>query len=175
MEDEIWVKAFGWDGLYEVSSAGRVRSIVRTGRTSLGDRKYGGKILTPIVRKVDGYLVVNLTNKTIRKQVLLHALILKSFEGDAPAGMECCHNDGSKANNAIENLRWDTRRGNHADKKAHGTWQGGENCGTSKLTDELVRYIRASPLNHQQMADELGVHKSCIEKVRLRVTWRHID
>ena len=119
-------------------------------------------------------MVVSFTNKTEREQVAVHRLVLSSFEGEAPEGMEACHNDGNRANNWLNNLRWDTRKENHADKKKHGTWQGGENSGTSKLTDELVRYIRTSTKTHNQLANEIGVHKSCIEKVRYGETWRHV-
>lgn len=173
MKEEIWVDAYDWEGFYEVSDQGRIRSKIREGKTTLGIRKYGGKILSP-VRKNNGYMAVSFTCRGRREQVAIHRLILTSFKGKAPEGMEACHNDGNRANNWLSNLRWDTRKENHADKKMHGTWQGGENNGYSKLTEDLVRYIRSSPKSHEAVAIELGVHKSCIEKVRYRETWRHV-
>lgn len=173
MKEDIWVNAYEWEDFYEVSDAGRVRSKVREGKTTLGFRKYGGKILQP-VKKTNGYLAVNFTRKGARRQVAIHRLVLSSFVEPSPSGMEACHNDGDRENNRLENLRWDTRKENHADKKKHGTWQGGEKSGTSKLTDDLVRYIRASSESHETLANEIGVHKSCIEKVRYGETWRHV-
>lgn len=51
----------------------------------------------------------------------VHRLVLEAFRGTCPQGMEGCHNDGNRANCALDNLRWDTPMNNHADKIRHGT------------------------------------------------------
>ncbi len=174
MEKEVWIPACGWIGLYEVSNLGRVRSVARAARTSLGIRSYGGGLLTPIQRK-NGYLVVNLTSASRRKQELVHRLVIRSFSGDGEPDQEVCHCDGDRKNNAISNLRWDTRSGNHADKKKHGTWQGGENNPARKLSESQVRYIRSSGKGPTALADELGFSKGCIEKALYGATWKHVE
>lgn len=50
----------------------------------------------------------------------IHRLVLESFIGPCPEGMECCHNDGNPLNNNLDNLRWDTRKSNSADTIKHG-------------------------------------------------------
>ena len=42
--------------------------------------------------------------------------------GEPQTGMQCCHYDGDRTNAALDNLRWDTVKANHADKKRHGTY-----------------------------------------------------
>ena len=172
--EEGWVAARGWEGLYEVSNLGGVRSIPRLGITAFGKRMYGGSLVTPFVHKRTGYLCVNLTKRGKRKQELLHRLVIESFLGDCPKGMECCHNDGDRTNPALKNLRWDTRKGNHADKKNHGTHQEGEKNPFRKLTDEAVREIRASDASLDVLAEKFGVSVGCVSKVRYFSNWRHV-
>lgn len=124
---ERWEWAPGWTFLYLVSDAGRVLSAPRVGKTSFGERIYGGKAVAPFVAS-SGYLAVNLTDANgTRRQELVHRMVLGAFVGPPPAGMECCHWDGNRRNPRLENLRWDTRANNHQDKKRHGTWQSGDN------------------------------------------------
>lgn len=173
---ENWVPAHGWHGLYEVSSLGNVRSVKRPVKTNIGIAMRGGGVLRKIVRKVGGYEVVNFTNSEGRReQILVHRLVLLSFLGEPELGKEACHNNGIRHDNRLENLRWDSRKSNHADKKEHGTWQGGEKNGYSRLTEEQVRYIRSSTKTLDCLANEIGVSKSCIEKAKYRATWKHVD
>jgi hypothetical protein len=82
-----------------------------------------------------GYPTVYLSKKGQRvKTRKVHHLVLESFIGPRPSGCEACHQDGNRFNNHAENLRWDSRKANHADKKAHGTSQIGERNPFAKLT-----------------------------------------
>jgi hypothetical protein len=68
--------------------------------------------------------------------------VLKAFVGPPPVGKnDACHNDGDRTNNHVDNLRWDSRQGNVADKKAHGTLIRGERLQQAKLTEAQVRSI----------------------------------
>ncbi len=74
---------------------------------------------------------------------MLSIAMLLAFKGPPPdKGMCACHGDGNKNNNAIDNLRWDTRAGNEADKVAHGTSNRGSRNGMCKHSPELVTAIR---------------------------------
>jgi hypothetical protein len=175
MKNEIWVPARGWEGAYEVSNIGRVRSILRKGmKDAAAGRNYGGKIIKRTLHKRTGYFVVTLSNKNYRKQVSLHRLILSSFKGDAPEGMECCHENGDRQDARLENLRWDTRKNNHADKKKHGTWQGGENNTWHKLTAAQVIAIRSSDKPKKYWMEKLNVSRACIAAVVNGTAWRHV-
>jgi hypothetical protein len=50
----------------------------------------------------------------------VHRLVLETFVGPCPDGMECCHNNGDPADNRLENLRWDTLSSNAYDRVEHG-------------------------------------------------------
>lgn len=67
-----------------------------------------------------GYKFVTLYGD-VKRQTTVHRLVLESFVGPCPDGMEGCHNDGSKDNNRLDNLRWDTLSNNQLDRLKHGT------------------------------------------------------
>ena len=87
-----------------------------------GRRSYikPGRILGWHSRRGYQRVVLSEPNRGKREE-FVHVLVLKAFIGPCPDGTECCHNDGNPANNAISNLRWDTRSGNIFDAVRHGT------------------------------------------------------
>lgn len=118
---ERWRAVRGFEGFYEVSDQGCVRSLDR--ETNRGSRGFGtvrGKVLKPFLSTF-GYEIVNLVVNAISKREHIHALVARAFvEGEAP-GLDVCHNDGDKLNNSAANLRWDTRSSNILDSVEHGT------------------------------------------------------
>ena len=175
MTDEIWKAVGGFEGLYEVSSLGRVRSLPRVMRANYGPREYGGKILSPVARKLDGYLIVSLYRTSKRYQRTVHAIVIESFKGPAPAGMQCCHNNGVRSDCRAENLRWGTSLENSGDKEVHGTALKGEKCGNAKLNEEQVVEILYSSEPHNIVGSRFGVSAELIGLIRNGNAWRHVE
>lgn len=173
MDQEVWIPVVGWEGYYEVSSCGRVRSMIRKGVTNLGEREYGGRLVKPI-RVKTGYLVVNLTIQGKRKQCLVHLLVLRSFRGTPPIGMQACHNNGNRTDPRLTNLRWDTVKNNHADKHLHGTAQVGERSTNVKLTELQARTAKYAAIPIATLANDFGVSTTTIRNIQLGKTWRHV-
>lgn len=121
-DSEIWKPVVGYEGLYEVSSQGRARSLDRVVATTKGrgTKRVKGKVLAPFTDK-DGYQRINLCKDSKKKQVAIHRLVLESFVGPRPEGHEACHNNGKPKDNRVENLRWDSVSNNSLDKVRHGT------------------------------------------------------
>ena len=73
----------------------------------------------------------------------IHRLVLETFIGPCPKGMECRHLDGNPQNNNLSNLKWDTHINNMRDKKMHGTnrYNQCESNGRAKLSNDNVRMI----------------------------------
>ena len=113
---EEWRPVVGYEGLYEVSSHGRVRSLDRVTTYMDGRRvAYQGRVLA-LSDNGYGYAVVTLSRGRRDKKVrLVHSLVMESFDGPRPTGFDICHRDNDKRNNRPENLRYDTREGNLAD------------------------------------------------------------
>jgi hypothetical protein len=169
-----WVPVFGLEGFYEVSSDGDVRSIPRGGVTSYGKRMYGGNELKHISTS-SGYPSVNLTKKGFRKQFLVHRIVLESFVGPAPEGMEACHQNGVRSDCRLSNLRWDTRSNNALDKRNHGTWQGGENNGNTSLKNKEAIEIRKSKLSAEKLSKIYNVSKTTIYRIKHKELWQYVN
>jgi hypothetical protein len=117
---EEWRKIPGYPA-YEVSDTGNVRSFwVRAAKHTCVTKR-PRRVLKQL--KVKGYLhVVLCTESGERTQITVHSLVLLAFVGPRPEGFEVCHNDGNGTNNRLENLRYDTPRGNALDRFRHESW-----------------------------------------------------
>lgn len=94
-----------------------------------------GRPLVPIVTP-KGYRTVNIyINKKLHVRTV-HRVVLETFVGLRPDGMECCHGNGVRSDNRLENLRWDTHEANEADKVRHGTRQPVTECPAGHAYDD---------------------------------------
>jgi hypothetical protein len=126
-----------------------------------------------------GYPLVSLNVGGKSRSFNVHTLVLTTFVGPAPVGMECCHGNGDPADNRLCNLRWDTRKANCADAETHGRRVKGETSGTSKLTNASVSEIRelreADPtMTYDRLASRFGVRPETIYDLIKRRTWKHV-
>lgn len=174
MSEELWLPVVGYEGLYIVSSFGRVATLPRWVRCKDGSRRQvkGMMRRTFVDHTSHGYRCVGLTRDGIAKKCGVHILVLEAFQGPRPPGMEACHNDGDRTNARLDNLRWDTKKANQADKVLHGTAARGERQGSAKMTLELVQWVRESPQSSLALAPILGLAPSTIRAVRLGQNWR---
>jgi len=170
---ESWKTFPDWEGLYEVSDLGGIRSLPRQGGGSRWYRSYGGALVKPFIAST-GYLSVNLTRRGKRKQELVHRAVLRAFIGEAPEGYECCHANGNRTDARLENLRWDTRKNNHADKLAHGTWQCGTAHGNAKLDECVVWMLRHDEISVDYVAAQYGVRRKTVAKIKGGRGWAHV-
>ena len=119
---ESWLPVVGWEGYYEVSTEGRVRSQARTVQASNRVVNYKAKELRQNP-DTSGYCQVTLCNHTKRRTVGVHILVLEAFVGPRPEGdIQARHYpDRDTTNNTLANLSWATRSVNSRDKIEHGT------------------------------------------------------
>lgn len=162
---ENWLPVVGLEEFYEVSDLGNIRSKIRNGKTLFGNRKYGGNTLNAFIH-ANGYPCVNLTTKNYRKQFSIHRLVLEAFKGRCPENMEACHINGIRSDARLINLRWDTRSNNALDKRNHKTWQGGQNNGNAKLTNEQAMIIKNSNLSLKKLSKIYNVCQTTIQRVK---------
>lgn len=113
MDTEIWMDVVGYEGFYEVSNLGRVKSLPRTRKSSKGGiASVKGKILK---YKIDryGYLVYGLSKDGRGKSHTCHRIVAKTFIPNPENLPQVNHIDGNKVNNKVENLEWCTNIYNH--------------------------------------------------------------
>ncbi len=168
---EHWRDVAGYEGFYQVSNRGQVRSL---DRISCGKRLRGRMMeLEP----GDGYLRAKFRAGNGQRKYSVHILVALAFIGPKPVGHQVAHKDGNRANNHVENLRWATPKENHADRLEHGTAPRGEQCGMSKLTECDVHQIRrllSEGLARKTVATRFGVSQSAISKIKHGHTWWYL-
>lgn len=111
MLEEIWKPVVGYEGTYEVSNFGNVRSLDR----EVPHGRYPGviqkvkSVKRPPRMQPNGYWYVSLRKpRGHRKHHLLHRVVLMAFVGPPPEGHEANHKDLDKSNNRLSNLEWVT-------------------------------------------------------------------
>lgn len=173
--DEIWKYIEGYEGQYQVSNKGRVRSVTRKDNLN---RIRKGKILKLFSDNNKGYLAVDLFGK--KKKV--HRLIAQTFIPNPLNKPQVNHIDGNKVNNEVGNLEWATKEENIQHSFNEGlVSRKGEKNSQSKLTAEDVRYIRANykfrdeKFGSRALAQKFAVHKTTINRIIRGEKWRDIE
>lgn len=110
---EEWKDIPGYEGVYEVSDLGRIKSLARSwvwGRGAV--RHQPDRILRPGLQCEGGYLTVNLVKSGISKNVLVHRIVAIAHISNPECKPEVNHKDGDKLNCRKDNLEWNTREEN---------------------------------------------------------------
>ena len=165
---EVWKGIKGYEGLYQVSNMGRVKSLDRTAIDKAGrKRHYKGRILKPVISS-DGYLRVFLCNgRGKQKDCFVHRLVCEAFHKN-PKNKPCVnHIDENKTNNTASNLEWCTVKENNN----YGTRTARATKATAKvLSKPVVQYTKDGKLikvwqSTHEVERQLGFNNSNISAV----------
>lgn len=109
---ENWKDISGYEGYYQISNLGRIRSLDRYANVGGGGRRLvKGKIIKP-VKCTNGYYEASLSYKGVRKVLLLHRVVAEAFIPNPNNLPEVNHKDENPANNEASNLEWCTSKYN---------------------------------------------------------------
>ena len=179
---EEWRLTEDWPD-YEVSSLGRVRRA--TAAFSTNPKTGMPVMIFPAVRLLRpapnqyGYLHVDLMKNGRQKTVYIATLVCNVFHGPKPTDKhETCHNDGVPSNNEASNLRWDTRKGNFADRVKHGTDARGEKSANAVLTNDQVIAMKqrfAEGATCKEISTHFGItYKHAWAILRGGKSWKYV-
>nr|WP_087511402.1 NUMOD4 motif-containing HNH endonuclease [Lactiplantibacillus plantarum] len=117
MMEEVWKPVKGYEGYYEVSCFGNVRSVERY--DTIGRKKHG--VMLSGCNNGNGYLSVQLAKDGCKKRKYIHRLVAESFVHRVENNNEVNHKDENTLNNRADNLEWCNRKyncnyGNHNNK-----------------------------------------------------------
>jgi hypothetical protein len=177
---EEWNDIIGFDGFYQASNLGQIRSCNRTVTYVDGRKRFcGGQVLKPYLNP-RGYLAVCLHKDQKNKVCTVHELVMLAFIGVRPKAFDINHIDGVKTNNYLSNLEYCSKSDNVRHSFAMGLQVNprGEKHNRAKLSEyqilEIRRLYAAGEVNQVQIASIYDVTKNNINSIVNRKTWRHL-
>lgn len=192
---EVWKDIKGYEGVYQVSNTGLVRSLSRTQMDKNGRTvSYEGKMLKQTPNST-GYMRVCLKNSKGCRQPFVHRLVAEHFVlNDSPNEFTVVnHKDSNHLNNNADNLEWTTIVGNNRHAIANGRMQRTDNW-IDNLNKSLKKHykpvIGCDPISGREVAafksiQECGRHgfdASCVcdcckgkRKTHRGLSWRYAD
>lgn len=110
--EEIWKDIENYEGLYQVSNLGRIRSLDHYASNGVTNILYKGKIIKQWFDSKNNYLLVTFCKNNKHKNFLVHRLVANAFICNINKKREVNHIDGDKTNNNVNNLEWVTSKEN---------------------------------------------------------------
>ena len=162
MIEEIWKPVVGYEGLYEVSSYGRVRSLDKYVKyKSKGYRLHRGRILTGSISRC-GYIMCHIRVNEVSKYYLVHRLVAEAFILNVDGLPAVNHKNEDKSDNRVENLEWcsneyndnyGTRNKRVIETKIEKGYCDPELCYLSKKEHNRLAMIKYREKNKEKMIE----------------------
>lgn len=178
--DEIWKNIKNYEGYYQASNLGRIRSIDRIINEKNGKKRMQkGRLLKFSINK-KGYFVSAFSKNGNVKSIRVHRIIAETFIMNNKPNLEVNHIDENKLNNEVGNLEWIT----HIDNIRHGSgikrssisrigkansW--GEKTGTSKLSEKMVINIFKDKRKYLEISKEYNIGIAQISRIKNKKNW----
>lgn len=170
LPSEEWRDVVGYEGLYEVSNFGRVKSLQRDVAKILKSNP-----------GIGGYLRVVLCKNEVKKNRFVHVLVAQAFIPNPEGKKQVNHRDGNKKNNHVDNLEWTTPAENIAHAFELGLRKSGCKHHMAKFTADQVREIRRDCVpgdperGFKAFARKFNVTPKIIENAYYRISYKDID
>lgn len=175
IDGEIWKDIVGAEGIYKVSSHGRIKSVKRHVNSWCG-----GRIKNETIRKqfldIGGYCVTGISYPNNKKTKKVHCLVAEAFIPNPYNKPNVNHKDGNKSNNHIDNLEWVTPSENmrHAFDNNMIKLCTGERNHLSKFGEKEALDIFNSKEPAKLLADRYGVKIRTIYSIKEGQNWSHV-
>lgn len=181
MVKEIWKDVPGYEGLYQVSNLGRVRSLDRYIPHSLGGKSFvKGRILSDKPRGKNGrYCRVILYRNGIHLGESVHRIVAKTFIPNPDNKPQVNHINGIRTDNRVANLEWCTAKENDKHAWDIGLKNSlGSNQSNAILHEDdipgIKRLIEAG-LSNREIGKKYGIEESTISLIKLGKRWTHVE
>jgi hypothetical protein len=167
---EIWKDIKGYEGLYQISNLGNIKSFKRYKE---------GKLLKPKFDK-DGYREVGIRDSIgIRTFKRVHILVAKSFISNPNNYKFINHKDNNPSNNIVENIEWCSIEYNNKYRFTNGNASHkGSKSPVATITEdvaiEIYRLGHSGKYTEPELAKMFNTTRSIVNKIRLNITWTHV-
>lgn len=176
---EIWKAVPGCEGLYEVSTLGRMKRLA--GRILASDGRMlpvRECILKPFSCGQEGYCGVKISVGGRKRNMYVHHAVMRTFVGPPPEGLEILHDNNSRTDCRLSNLHYGTKSENAQDRWRHGTIAIGERNPRAVMDEEKVLLMRSLYATGKHstyaLAARFGVQQMTAWKIVARKTWKHL-
>jgi DNA-binding transcriptional regulator YiaG len=180
-EYEVWKDVVGFEGFYQVSNKGRVKSLNRYTNHNYGGQALKKSKILKIQNYKNGYTYVHLMNLSYHKKVKIHRAVAEAFIPNPENKETVNHIDGDKSNNDISNLEWATwtENNNHARINKLNIPAVGEKIFQSKLktcqVKEIIQIKKEQKISNAKIAKMYNVSSETIRSIVSRKSWIHVN
>lgn len=181
--EEKWLDVKGFEGLYQVSNTGKIRSVDRLIlKNNNRHARFKGQLLKPVTDR-NGYRRIVLCKNKEKKTLSVHRLMAIAFIPNPLNHKQVNHINGIKDDNRLENLEWCTPSENilHAFRIGLGNsglkGRNGERHPSSKLKTQDVLKIKQLLRQKQTnvaIAAKFNISEKAISDIRIKRTWAHL-
>lgn len=160
--NELWRAVPGFEGLYEVSSQGRVRSLY-----------FSPPRICALGKDSNDYPTVMLSKDGRRRPFTVHRLVCRAFHGE-PFSIwnEAAHLNGNRTDARAVNLRWVNKVENHFHQRGHGTHMAGEKHPRAILSARDVARIRTRYARSRVIASDYGISPHTVRDIWRGKRWK---
>lgn len=185
---EIWKPVYGYEGLYEISNKGRVKSLAKEVRRSSGAHiRMQPERIMKIMKNAKGYEFVDLCKDGNRFHGTVHRIVLSAFcPVENMDSLTVNHKDFDKSNKTIENLEWATNYENIQHSKASGRYDIDERPDilspyqnprkrrkfTPETIEKIHELISSGNYNDREISEMVGASRRFVTAVKLGETWK---
>lgn len=179
--DEKWVDIIGYEGIYQVSNFGRIKSLKRT---FIKRKKGGGEMPVSMPESIrskrltsNGYIKIALWYNGKVKHYLVHRLVAFYFVPNPNKYKQVLHLDNNPSNARWDNLKWGTQKMNIQQAVTEGRWHIGSKNNKTKLKESDIPKIRklvSEKVPSRVIGEKFNVGHSAILSIKNNKTWSHI-
>lgn len=170
--NEIFVPVKGYEGYYEISNLGRLKSVERI--DCRGQRRK--EMIKAPVLDSKGYHIYTLSKDKIKRTIKAHRLIASHFIPNPESKPFINHIDNNTVNNSLDNLEWCTAKENseHCVNQGRKIGKRGSSSHFAKLTESQVLEIYHSEKSVTQLAIDYNIVQSAVSNIKQHRRWKHI-
>lgn len=176
---EEWKDIVEYQGSYQISNLGRVKSLARYVKSRWGKYRLLKERILKSSQDKDGYFTIGASFKNKPIHLRIHRLVAKAFVPNPSNKPEVNHKDCNKQNNTYSNLEWvdDYEQAQHAWKMGVCLYPKGSKHGNSKLTEQDIPIILERIKSGEMIKDiakDYNIVATAITRIKKGTRWNHV-